>query len=60
MLHIGYGAMADAIFPTHQFKEGKGSSKKYGNETKYVGMAKRFSKKSGNKGCAFNYPIPAI
>ena len=25
-----------------------------------VGMAKRFTKKYGNKGLAFNYPVPAI
>ena len=25
-----------------------------------VGMAKHFSKKYGNKGCAFDYPVSAI
>ena len=25
-----------------------------------VGMAKYFSKKYGNKGCAFDYPVSAI
>ena len=27
---------------------------------KDVGMAKHFSKKYGNKGCAFDYPVSAI
>ena len=49
--------LADAIliFPAHRLKEGKGFTKKVRkqvteNEKGDVGMAKRFSKKYGNKG----------
>ena len=62
------------FLPTHRYlpstpptniRKVRGCRKKYGQQTLtskwkkgYVGVAKRFSKKYGNKGWAFNYSVP--